>query len=73
MSAGAAQGPRSGDRPASRRHVAARQRRALVDAMKKNDMKYEYIEVAGGGHVDIAMQNMPKIFDFFEKHKKAPN
>ena len=37
MSAGAAHSPRSGDRPESRRHVALRQRRALVDAIKKND------------------------------------
>jgi predicted peptidase len=44
--------------------------RRWADAMKKNEMKYEYIEVAGGGHVDVAMQNMPKIFEFFEKHKK---
>ncbi len=44
--------------------------RRWAEAMKKNEMKYEYIEVAGGGHVDIAMQNMPKIFEFFDKHKK---
>ena len=45
--------------------------RKWADAMKKQEMKYEYIEVAGGGHVDVAFQNMPKIFAFFEKHKKA--
>jgi predicted peptidase len=44
--------------------------RKWADAMKKNEMKYEYIEVAGGDHVNVAFQNMPKIFEFFEKHKK---
>src|SRR5205085_2116769 len=33
--------------------------RRWAEQMKKLDMTYEYIEVAGGGHVDIAMQNMP--------------
>lgn len=44
--------------------------RRWVDAMKKQEMKYEYIEVAGGDHVRVAFDNMPKIFEFFEKHKK---
>ena len=44
--------------------------RRWAEAMKKNEMKYEYIEVAGGDHVTIAFQNMPKIFEFFEKHRK---
>ena len=37
MSAGAAQGPRSGDRPESRRQAVVRQRRALLEAIRKND------------------------------------
>ena len=37
MSAGAAQRPRSGDRPESRRQIAVRQGRALVKAMQEND------------------------------------
>jgi hypothetical protein len=32
-------------------------------------MNYEYIEVAGGDHVSIAAQNLPKIFEYFDKHK----
>jgi poly(3-hydroxybutyrate) depolymerase len=44
--------------------------RRWAEQMKKNDMVYEYIEVAGGGHIDVAFQNMPKIFEFFEKHRK---
>jgi uncharacterized membrane protein len=37
MSAGAAEGPRNGDRPESRRQAAVRQRRALLEAIRKND------------------------------------
>src|SRR5262245_45776641 len=44
--------------------------RRWAEQMKKNEMKYEYIEVAGGGHIDVAMQNMPKIFEFFNKHER---
>ncbi len=39
--------------------------------MKKLGMTHEYIEVEGGDHVSIAFTNMPKIFDFFNKHKKG--
>jgi poly(3-hydroxybutyrate) depolymerase len=45
--------------------------RRWVEAMKKLGMTHEYIEVKGGGHVDIAFQNLPRIFEFFNKHKKA--
>jgi poly(3-hydroxybutyrate) depolymerase len=44
--------------------------RPWAEEMKKLEMTYEYIEVPGGGHVDVAMTNMPKIFEFFAKHKK---
>jgi poly(3-hydroxybutyrate) depolymerase len=44
--------------------------RRWAEEMKKLDMTYEYIEVPGGGHVDVAFQNLPKIFDFFDKHRK---
>ncbi len=40
--------------------------------MKKLGMDYEYIEVAGGDHINIAFQNMDRIFAFFDKHKKMP-
>ena len=47
--------------------------RRWAEQMKKLGMTYEYIEVAGGGHVDIAFQNMPQIFEFLAKQrKKAP-
>lgn len=38
--------------------------------MKKLDMTHEYIEVADGGHVDVAFQNLPRMFEFFEKHRR---
>ena len=44
--------------------------RRWAEEMKKLGMTYEYIEVAGGGHVDVAMQNIPNIFEFFNKHRR---
>jgi poly(3-hydroxybutyrate) depolymerase len=44
--------------------------RSWADEMKKREMTYDYIEVAGGGHVDVAFKNIPRIFEFFDKHKK---
>src|SRR6516162_4651254 len=44
--------------------------RRWAEEMKKQNMTYEYIEVPGGGHVDVAFQNLGKIFEFFEKQKK---
>jgi poly(3-hydroxybutyrate) depolymerase len=44
--------------------------RPWAEQMKKLEMKYEYIEVAGGDHVSIAFTKMPDIFEFFNKHKK---
>jgi len=45
--------------------------RPWADKMKELKMAYEYIEVPGGGHVDVAFKNLDKIFDFFEKHPKV--
>ncbi len=45
--------------------------RRWAEQMKKLGMTHEYIEVAGGDHVDVAMQNMPKIFEFFNKHRRG--
>jgi predicted peptidase len=44
--------------------------RRWAEQMKKLGMTHEYIEVAGGDHVNIAFDKMPNIFDFFNKHKK---
>jgi enterochelin esterase-like enzyme len=44
--------------------------RRWAEQMKKLGMTHEYIEVAGGDHVAIASQNLPKIFEFFNKHRR---
>jgi predicted peptidase len=44
--------------------------RRWSEQMKKLEMTHEYIEVAGGDHGNVVGQNMAKIFEFFEKHKK---
>jgi poly(3-hydroxybutyrate) depolymerase len=44
--------------------------RPWAEEMKRLGMKHEYIEVKGGGHVDVAFQNLPRIFEFFDKHVK---
>jgi poly(3-hydroxybutyrate) depolymerase len=44
--------------------------RRWAGEMKKQGMTYEYIEVKGGDHVFVAFKNLPKIFEFFDKHKK---
>jgi poly(3-hydroxybutyrate) depolymerase len=44
--------------------------RRWAEEMKKNGMTYEYVEVEGGDHVNVAMQNMGRIFDFFEKQRR---
>ncbi len=38
--------------------------------MKQLRMDYSYIEVAGGGHVRIAFDNMAKIFEFLTSRKR---
>lgn len=45
--------------------------RPWAEQMKKLEMTHEYIEVKDGDHVSIAAQNLPKIFEFFDKHKKG--
>jgi poly(3-hydroxybutyrate) depolymerase len=45
--------------------------RPWAEQMKKLEMTYEYVEVAGGDHLSVAFSNLPKIFEFFEKHQRA--
>lgn len=45
--------------------------RRWADEMKKLEMTYEYIEEPDGDHISIAAANMPKIFEFFNKHKRG--
>src|SRR5205807_3884633 len=43
--------------------------RPWAEKMKELKMTCEYIEVPGGGHIDI-IKEMPKIIEFFNAHKK---
>jgi poly(3-hydroxybutyrate) depolymerase len=45
--------------------------RNMVAAMKKLDVDHIYIEVAGGNHIDVVVPNLPAVFDFFDKKRKA--
>ena len=44
--------------------------RKWVDKMKQLEMTHEYIEDEDGGHIFVAFENLPKIFDFFNKHRR---
>lgn len=50
--------------------VPASGTRKWIEEMKKNEMKYEYIEDPDGDHISIAADNMPKIIEFFNKQKR---
>ena len=45
--------------------------RTMVAEMKKLGVEVKYIEVPGGNHTDIAVPNLPAIFDFFDSHRKV--
>jgi poly(3-hydroxybutyrate) depolymerase len=40
--------------------------------MKRLGMTHEYIEVPGGDHVTVAFTTLPRIFAFFDKHRRGP-
>lgn len=44
--------------------------RRWVAKMKELKMKYEYLEIEGGGHVDVAFKHFPELFAFFNAHQK---
>jgi len=44
--------------------------RRWVAAMKRLKMECKYIEVKGGGHVDVAFQHFPQLFEFFNTHTR---
>ena len=44
--------------------------RAWVAKMKELKMVHKYIEYPGGGHVKIAFDSQPQIFEFFNAHKR---
>lgn len=43
--------------------------RRWVTKMKELGITHEYVEIAGGGHGDVISRGMPRIFEFFEKHR----
>jgi pimeloyl-ACP methyl ester carboxylesterase len=45
--------------------------RRWAERLKEQEVEHEYVELAGAGHGDVIGKGMPKIFEFFEKHKKA--
>lgn len=46
--------------------------RRWAEQMKKLEMTYDYIEVKDGNHGSVVAETMPKIFDFFDQHKRKP-
>jgi poly(3-hydroxybutyrate) depolymerase len=44
--------------------------RRWAEEMKKLEMTYEYVEVPDGDHVTVAFKNLPKIFEFFDRHRR---
>lgn len=52
--------------------VPAKRVRTWADKMKELNMTHEYIEVPGGDHITPAFRQLPKIFEFFDKHSKKP-
>ena len=52
------------------RLVRASKTRKWVEHMKKLEMEHKYIEDPKGGHMNVAFEKMPDIFDFFNKHRK---
>jgi poly(3-hydroxybutyrate) depolymerase len=44
--------------------------RPWAEKMKELKMTYDYVEVPGGNHIDVAFKNLPKIFEFFNAHPK---
>ena len=52
------------------RLVKASKTRKWVEQMKELKMEHKYIEDPKGGHMNVAFEKMPDIFDFFNKHRK---
>ena len=46
--------------------------RTMVARLKKLGVNHEYIEVAGGGHGDVVVPNLPRILEFFSRHSRTP-
>lgn len=44
--------------------------RVWVEKMKSLNMNYQYLEVAGGSHASAGRENIGKVFEFLNQHKK---
>lgn len=44
--------------------------RPWADEMKRLGMTHEYLEIPDGDHINVAFTSLPRIFEFFEKHKR---
>lgn len=44
--------------------------RRMVEAAKKLGIEVKYIEIPGGGHGDIVMPFIPRMFQFFSEHSR---
>jgi predicted esterase len=53
------------------RQVPVRLARLMVEAAKSCGSAVTYLEVKGGGHVDVFVPSIPKMFEFFNGHAKA--
>tara|TARA_B100000700_G_scaffold45288_1_gene47358 strand:+ start:1291 stop:2073 length:783 start_codon:yes stop_codon:yes gene_type:complete len=45
--------------------------RLKVANLKRHGVKYKYIEDPNGDHLDVAWENFPAIFDFFDENQKV--
>lgn len=52
--------------------VRAANTRRWVEKMKELGMEHTYIEDPNGGHIAVAFDHLPGIFEFFNRHKKVP-
>jgi predicted esterase len=50
--------------------VPVRSSRVMVEAAKALGTEVEYVEVKGGGHVDVFVPAIPKMFEWFNSHPK---
>jgi len=44
--------------------------RLWIEKMKELNMNYEYLEIAGGSHASAGRENIGKVFEFLDRHRK---
>jgi predicted esterase len=45
--------------------------RGMTAALKKAGAEVTYVEVAGGGHSDVVVPNLPQAFEFLARQRKG--